>query len=79
MQQLCKKRQHRIDFKLIYHRGSNPPFYTYVMSYIVIETHGGAEYAIIVTDRDGNNLVFDTREEAEHEASDCQVGIVIEL
>jgi hypothetical protein len=49
------------------------------MSYIVIETHGGPEYAIIVTETDGNNLVFDTREEAVWEAEDCQVGIVIKL
>jgi hypothetical protein len=30
------------------------------MGYIIIETHGGPEYAIIITDQDGNNLVFDT-------------------
>lgn len=49
------------------------------MSFIVIETHGGPEYAIIVTDTDGNNLVFETRQEAEKEAGDCQDGIIIEL
>ena len=49
------------------------------MSYILIETHGGAEYAIIVTDMDGNNLVFDTREQAEREANDCQAGVIVEL
>ena len=49
------------------------------MSYIVIETHGGAEYAIIVTDENGNNLVFDNKDDAEEEAADCQDGIVIEL
>jgi hypothetical protein len=49
------------------------------MEYIVIETHGGAEYAIIVTNQEGNNLVFDSREEAEAEAADCQDGIVVEL
>jgi len=47
------------------------------MSYIVIETHGGAGYAIIVTGEDGNNLVFDTIEEAQAEAVDCQDGLVI--
>jgi hypothetical protein len=47
------------------------------MSYIVIETLGGPEYAIIVTDQDGNNKVFDTEEEAEEEASDCQDGLVV--
>ncbi len=49
------------------------------MSYIVIETHGGAEAAIIVTDENGNNLVFDNKNEAEEEAAECQDGIVIEL
>lgn len=47
--------------------------------FIVIETHGGAEYAAICTDTEGNNLVFDTREEAQTEADDCQQGIVIEI
>ena len=36
----------------------------------MIETHGGAECAIIVTDQDGNNMVFDTFSEAESEAND---------
>ena len=49
------------------------------MSYIVLDVHGGAEYAAIATDQDGNNLVFDTREQAEAEAADCQEGIVVEL
>jgi hypothetical protein len=49
------------------------------MSFIVLECHGGAEYAAIATDTDGNNLIFDTREEAETEASDCQDGIIVEL
>jgi hypothetical protein len=47
--------------------------------YIVIETHGGAAHAIIATDQDGNNLVFDTPEEAKAEADQCQAGIVVEL
>jgi|GEM_PF-4011696 len=38
------------------------------MAFIIIETHGGAASAIIVTDPGGNNLVFDIREEAEQEA-----------
>lgn len=49
------------------------------MSFILIETHGGPEYAIIVTDTDGNNLVFETLQEAEKEAGDCQDGLIIEL
>jgi hypothetical protein len=49
------------------------------MSYIIIETHGGPEYAIIVTDQDGNNLVFENRGDAEAEAADCQDGLIIEL
>jgi len=47
--------------------------------YIVIETHGGPEYAIIVTDQDGNNKIFDVRGDAEDEAADCQDGLVVEL
>ncbi|MDB4926608.1 hypothetical protein [Mucilaginibacter sp.] len=49
------------------------------MSYIVIETHGSPEYAIIVTDTDGKNLVFEIREKAEREAADCQEGFIFEL
>jgi hypothetical protein len=48
------------------------------MSYIVIETHGGAEYAIIVTDENGGNKAFVDKSEAEAEAADCQDGMVIE-
>lgn len=49
------------------------------MNYIIIETHGGPEYAIIVTDTNGNNLVFEAQEEAEKEAADCQDGLIVEL
>jgi predicted RNase H-like HicB family nuclease len=49
------------------------------MNYIIIEKHGGAEYAIIVTDTNGCNLVFETKEEAEKEAADCQDGVIVEL
>lgn len=49
------------------------------MSYIIIEAHSGPEFAIIVTDTDGNNLVFETREEAEREAAECQDGLIVEL
>ena len=49
------------------------------MSFIIIECHGAPEYAIIVTDHDGNTLVFDTYEEAEKEANDCQDGLIVEL
>lgn len=47
--------------------------------YIIIETHGGAEYAAIVTDFERNNKVFDNMEDAQSEADDCQAGVVIEL
>jgi hypothetical protein len=49
------------------------------MSYIILESHGGAEYTIVCTDENGNNLVFDTREEAEAEAAQCQDGVIVEL
>ncbi len=49
------------------------------MSYIVIEMLGGPEYATIVTDQEGNNLVFDNQEDAEKEAGNCQDGLIIEV
>ena len=49
------------------------------MSFIIIETFGGAEYAISITDTGGNNLVFDSREEAEAETADCQAAVIVEL
>jgi len=49
------------------------------MSYIIIEMFGGPEYATIVTGQEGNNLVFETCEAAETEASDCQNALVVEL
>jgi hypothetical protein len=49
------------------------------MTYIVIEAFGGAEYAIIVTDENGQNKIFDNKADAEAEAADCQDGIVVEL
>jgi hypothetical protein len=47
--------------------------------FIVIEKHGGAEYAIIVTNEEGENKIFETREEAEIEADDCQDAIIVEF
>lgn len=47
--------------------------------FIVIENHGGPEYACIVMDEEGNNKVFSTEEDAQIEADDCQDGYVIEL
>lgn len=49
------------------------------MRYIVLETHGGPEYAIVVTDEDGNNKVFGNLEEAQKEADECQEGVVVEV
>ena len=48
-------------------------------TYLVIETHGGPEYATIVTDEEGNNKLFDTPEDAQAEADQCQDGRVIKL
>lgn len=50
-----------------------------IVMFIVLETHGGAEYATIVTEEDGLNKVFETRKEAEDEAADCQDGIIVEV
>ena len=47
--------------------------------FIVLETHGGAEYAIVCVNEDGTNMVFDTKKEAQAEADNCQEGLVIEI
>lgn len=48
--------------------------------FIVIEKHGGPEYAIICTNEDGENLIFDTNEEAEkHAKEECQDGVIVEI
>ena len=49
------------------------------MKYIVIECFGGAEYATVVTEENGNNKVFDNWKDAEEEAADCQEAKVIGL
>lgn len=47
--------------------------------YIIIETHGGPVYATIATDEDGNNLLFETYEEAMQAAGDFQEPIIVEV
>ncbi|MEO7214697.1 hypothetical protein [Mucilaginibacter sp.] len=47
--------------------------------YLVLEMHGGAEFAVICTDEDGNNLIFTNKQDAEEEASNCQEGLVVEV
>jgi hypothetical protein len=47
--------------------------------YLVLEMHGGPEYAALCTDTDGNNLVFDNKLAAEAEAAGCQDGLVVEV
>ena len=49
------------------------------MKYLVIEMHGGPEYASIVTNEQGNNKVFDQLDEAIEETMDCQDGHIIEF
>jgi len=49
------------------------------MAFIILETHGGPQYVIVCMDENGDNLVFDTLEEAEAEAAQCQDGIVVEI
>lgn len=50
------------------------------MSWIVIEMFPDASQASIVADPEtGWNKVFDTIEEAQEEAEDCQDGIIIEI
>ena len=47
--------------------------------YIVIEKFGGPEYAIIVTNEQGDVKIFETQEYAQIEADECQDGIVVDL
>jgi hypothetical protein len=47
--------------------------------YLELEMHGGAEFAAICTDEDGENLIFSNRRDAEEEASNCQDGLVVEI
>lgn len=47
--------------------------------YIVLEAFGGAENLSIVTDEDGNNIIFNSREKAEELATELQDGIILEL
>ena len=47
--------------------------------WIVIEKFGGPEYAVICTDGDGNNLVFETAELAQNEADECQDAVIVEI
>ena len=47
--------------------------------YIVIELHGGPEYATICTDKEGNNLVFELEKSAGKYAEYCQDAIVVEV
>ena len=47
--------------------------------FIVIEMLGGPEYAIIVTDTEGNNKVFEDELKATAEAEECQNGVVVEV
>ena len=49
------------------------------MNFVVIETFGGAEYAVVVSDENGQNKVFNERADVEAEAADCQDGIIVEL
>lgn len=48
--------------------------------YIVIETFGGVEYAIICTDKKGDNKVFDTEKKAAaYAAKNCQDGRILKV
>jgi len=59
--------------------GRHLPKIIIAMSYIELETFGGAEYTIVVSDENGQNKVFDDRDLAEAEAADCKDGIVVEI
>ena len=46
----------------------------------MIEAFWGAEYAIVFMSQDGENFIFDKKEDAEKFArEECQYGIVVEV
>lgn len=47
------------------------------MRYIVIDDFNG--YINLVLDKDGNTKVFDTLQDAQDEAKECQNGMVVKL
>ncbi len=47
--------------------------------YIIIEAHGGAEYAAICTNEDGENEVFIEYEDAVKYAQNVQFPIIVEV
>lgn len=47
--------------------------------YLVIECYGGLKYATICMNKDGTNLLFETKEEAEELAEYCQDPIIVEV
>ena len=49
------------------------------MAYIIIETFGGAEYSYICTNENGENIVFETKEDAEEYVQNCHEAIIVEI
>lgn len=47
--------------------------------YIVIETFDPEFPCIVSNPEDGMPLLFDNQEDAQKEADDCQIGIVVEI
>ena len=47
--------------------------------YIVIELHGGPEYAVICINEQGENEVFETEKAAAKYTEYCQGAIIVEV
>jgi len=47
--------------------------------FIVIDIANGLEYAVIVTDEEGLNQIFISKDDAQLLADKCQDGIVVEI
>jgi len=45
--------------------------------FIVIELHGGPEYATICMNENGENLVFDDYESAKEYSENCQDPLIV--
>jgi len=49
------------------------------MSWIVLELWPDAEHAIVITDENGVNRVFETAQDAQDEADELQDGVILEV
>lgn len=49
------------------------------MEYIVVDAMNGAQNAFVLSNEEGEVRIFDTPEEAQAEADECQHGVVVPI